>query len=302
MVELLERGALLNAALLGRENISKSVLASLSEAEFSVFSQWGEDGIISWLTGILPDVPQTFVEFGVENYHESNTRYLLQSKNWRGLVIDGSEENIAEIRRNSIYWRHDLSAVRAFIDCDNINSLIEKNGFLDEIGLLSIDIDGNDYWVWQAIDVINPAIVVCEYNAVFGDRHALSVPYRVDFQRSKAHYSNLYFGASLCALIELGKQKGYMFVGTNSNGNNAFFVRGDLAPRVISLIAAVKSFPSLFRESRDSSGQLTFLRGVERVEIIRHLTVYNLVTQSMHPLADFVDLYSPEWQRGMGIL
>ena len=91
----------------------------------------GEDGILSWLTDLIENIPKTFIEFGVSDYQESNTRYLLQSRNWSGLVLDGLEENITHIRQQNYYWRHELIAKRAFIDCGNINNLIrEKTAFM----------------------------------------------------------------------------------------------------------------------------------------------------------------------------
>ena len=127
------------------------------------------------------EAPPSFIEFGVETYRESNTRFLLVKDNWRGLVIDGSETNVASIRALSEYWRHDLTAVASFITRDNINDLFADAGFTGEVGLLSIDIDGNDYWVWEAIDVVSPVIVVVEYNSVFGPEAQVTVPYAADF-------------------------------------------------------------------------------------------------------------------------
>jgi hypothetical protein len=161
--------------------------------------------------------------------------------------------------------------------------------------LLSVDIDGNDYWVWQAIEVVRPVVVVCEYNAVFGDRHRISVPYQADFQRTRAHHSNLYFGSSLPALIHLGEQKGYRFVGTNSSGCNAFFVREERVAEVVGALDEVRSYPSRFREARDASGQLTFARGAQRAEAIRHLPVFDFSSEQTRPLAELGDLYSPAW-------
>jgi hypothetical protein len=270
---------------------------NLSSIEFSGFSQWGEDGIIDWLIERLPGIPQTFIEFGVEDYRESNTRLLLYLRNWRGLIMDGSSEHINSIRAQEVSWRFALTSKCAFINCENINNLITSSGLKGEIGLLSVDIDGNDYWVWQAIDAVSPVIVVCEFNAVLGDLHALSVPYDADFRRGMAHHSNLYFGASLPALIKLGQQKGYSFIGTNSNGCNAFFVRNDRAVEVLKSINHVRSFSSKFRESRDTSGQLTFINGTQRQELIRHLPIYDFRTQSVRTIADVGQLYSPDWQQ-----
>jgi len=280
---------------IAKENRNKDIIKVLSDVEFSGFSQWGEDGIIDWLIEKLPGIPKTFIEFGVDNYKESNTRMLLYLRNWRGFVIDGSSKNILNIKKQDVSWRFDLTANCAFIDRENINDLIKASGLSGDIGLLSVDIDGNDYWVWDAINTVNPAIVVCEYNAILGDLHHITIPYQTDFKRSQAHYSNLYFGASLPALIALGRQKGYCFIGTNSNGVNAFFIKEDFAPSIIKSLDEVTAHPSSIREARDSSGVLTFVRGGERLDIIRHLPVFDLKTNSIKQINDFDVLYSSEW-------
>lgn len=293
----LEHLIMLQGTLHAKLNRQKNEIKSLAEVEWRAFSQWSEDGIIDWLVERLPGIPATFIEFGVGDYLESNTRMLLQLRNWSGLVLDGLQENIDSIKNQNIFWRHTLVAKCAFIDRDNINQQISHAGFNGEIGLLSIDIDGNDYWVWEAISVVNPVVVVCEYNAVFGDLYELTVPYSKDFQRTKAHFSNLYFGASLPALINLAQYKGYVFIGTNSNGCNAFFVRHDRTPELLNSIHEICSFPSSIRESRDILGQLTFLHGDERIRVIRHLPVVDLETNTTKLLADFGDLYSAKWRR-----
>jgi hypothetical protein len=293
-----EKQLVLQAAQVAAFARERPKLESLATAEFSVFSQWGEDGIIDWILSRLKDIPETFVEFGVEDYRESNTRLVLFLRNWRGLIMDGSEAHIKNIQNQDIYWRYELTAKCAFIDKDNVNELIASSGLHGDIGLLSIDIDGNDYWVWQATNVVRPVVLVCEYNAVLGDVHRLSVPYQADFQRTHAHHSNLYFGASLPALIHLGEQKGYRFVGTNSNGCNAFFVRADHAPAVIGAIDEIRSYPSRFREARDANGLLTYARGVQRADIIRHLPVVDLATGKTRPLTELGTLYSPAWLVG----
>ena|SRR5690242_9134596 len=294
---LLERQIVLTASMLAQLNRGKTWLDALYKAEFSGFSQWGEDGIIDWLIDRLPSLPPTFVEFGVGDYRESNTRLLLQLRNWRGLVMDGSAEHIANIQNQDIYWRYDLTAKCALLDRENINKLILDAGFRDEIGLLSVDIDGNDYWVWQAIDVINPIIVVCEYNAVFGDKYQVSIPYEATFQRTRAHYSNLYFGASLPALVTLGEAKGYKLVGTNSHGCNAFFVRNDHAQKVLDSLEGVRSYPSRIREARDANGLLTFARGGERAKIICQLPVHDFATNKIRSIEELGSLYSAEWAK-----
>ncbi len=298
-IELHERSILLQAKLLSDQRREGRV-AHLRDAEFRVFSQWGEDGIIDWLVSRIPDIKKSFVEFGVQNYRESNTRYLLMAQNWRGLVMDGSMAHIEDIRSQDVYWRHDLQAKCAFIDRDNINCLIAESGLKGEIGLLSIDIDGNDYWVWQAIEVVSPAIVVCEYNAVLGDILPLTIPYAADFYRTRSHHSNLYFGASIRALVQLGKSKGYVFVGTTSTGCNAFFVRSDHASRITGELDELEAYPSSVREARDVNGRLTFVGGEARQEVIGHLPFVEPASGKVLDLASWGQLSSDAWRQGAG--
>jgi len=280
-----------NRALLGRMMAQQlpTHVSRLADAEFKVFSQFGDDGIIQYLIRSVDTPPESFIEFGVETYRESNTRFLLWNDNWRGLVIDGSPTNVATIRGLPESWRHDLTSVAGFITRENINDLFADAGFTGEIGLLSIDIDGNDYWVWEAVEVVSPVIVVVEYNSVFGPDAAVSVPYSPSFTRRAAHHSNLFFGASLRALCALGEHKGYSFVGCNSNGNNAFFVRTDRLGSVSAVGRQEGYVESRFRESRDEQGNLTFLAGPRRLDAIRHLEVHDFDTGSLRPLGDVVD-------------
>ncbi|HTF81924.1 MAG TPA: hypothetical protein VL947_09370 [Cytophagales bacterium] len=255
----------------------KGILDDIKLAEFKVHSQTGEDGIIQYLIHHI-NPPKTFIEFGVENYLESNTRFLLINDNWKGLVLDGNKSQINSIRRQSVYVTNHLFVCDAFITKENINQLIESNKFNGEVGLLSIDIDGNDYWVWESITCINPQIVICEYNALFGDTRKISVPYSHDFVAAKAHYSHLYFGASLQALIYLAEKKGYYFVGNNSNGSNAFFVRKDKIGN-LKITTSNESFVEpLFRSSRHEDGTLSYLSGDERLQLIKGLPVVNVET------------------------
>ena len=250
-------------------------------AEYRVFSQWGEDGIIQYLLRFVCIDRPIFVEFGVEDYTESNTRFLLTNNQWAGLVIDGSLENINYIHKDPIYWATNLKALHSFITKDNINELMLKNGINGDIGLLSVDIDGNDYWIWEAIDCISPRIVVCEYNSHFGPTAEVSIPYQENFVRDSAHFSKIYYGASIAALNSLAITKGYSLVASNSVGNNIFFVRNDLIGNltVISPLSAYKR--SEFREYHNESGELTFDNFDVRLKKISHLTLHDFKTNSM---------------------
>jgi hypothetical protein len=271
----LQEAKILAAKALIAQTASLGTLDGIQRAEFRVFSQFGEDGIIQYLIrqARVPSQSRSFIEIGVSSYEEANTRFLIVNDNWRGLIVDGNASYMRRVRGSSIYWRHNLVAVNAFIDVDNINQIFSENGFVDEVGLLSIDIDGNDYWVWDKIDVVNPIIVVAEYNSVFGPKHAITVPYDKQFVRSRAHSSHLYWGVSLKALVQLGERKGYAFVGCNSAGNNAFFLRRDRLNGQTVLTAEEGYVESQFRESRDESGNLTFLSGAERLQKILDMPV-----------------------------
>lgn len=295
-----------NHQLLGRiaswQVRSQMVISSLPDVEFKVSSQWGEDGIIDWLIerADIPPISHSFVEFGVETYREANTRFLLQNRNWRGLVMDGSSAMVSAAEEDGLTWAHDITFQPAFITRENINDLISKNGFAGEIGLLSIDIDGNDYWVWEAIQVVRPVIVICEYNAVFGDLYPISIPYDVSFNRTQAHHSNLYFGASITALQSLARQKGYRFAGTTSAANDAFFVREDYAKRFVDTsIKRIQPLPSFARESRDARGKLDYISGLERLKHISAMQVFNVETRDKVTLGDLGMVYSKEWLAAM---
>jgi len=248
------------------------------QAEFRVFSQWGEDGIIQYLLHHVSIDRPIFVEFGVENYTESNTRFLLTNNQWSGLVIDGSAENIDYIRRDQIYWATNLKAEHAFITKENINELLSRNGIAGDIGLLSVDIDGNDYWVWQAIDVVAPRIVICEYNSVFGSEAQVTIPYNPAFVRAQAHYSKCYYGASISALHSLGKSKGYSLVAGNQAGNNIFFIRNDLLRGMPALTPSEAYRPGQFREFHNKLGQLTFESAASGLTKISHLPIFDVKT------------------------
>lgn len=248
----------------------------ITEAEFQVFSQWGEDGIIQYLIHRVPVARRIFVEFGVQNYEESNTRFLLQNDNWSGVIIDGSQENVEHVKRDPIYWKYNIKAECAFVDRDNIDTLLRDAGVSGDIGLLSIDIDGNDFWVWKAIESITPRIVIVEYNGLFGPTACVTIPYNGKFQRTRAHYSNLYWGASLGALEMLGNEKGYALVGSNKAGNNAFFVRKDVLHGLAVRTSVEAYVEPQFRESRSENGALTYLDRRAALDLVADIPVYDV--------------------------
>ena len=269
--------------------IRGQTFADIGAAEFKVFSQFGEDGILQYLLAKVPITNRTFVEIGVGDYRESNTRFLLQKDNWRGLIIDRGTSHLAFLESSSLRWRYRVDGISAFVTPGNINGVLTHGGFEGEIGLLSIDIDGNDYWLLEGIKAVEPQIVVVEYNSMFGPDLAVTVPYDPRFDRFEAHYSGLYFGASLGALCELASARGYRFVGSSSSGVNAFFVRGDVAGALPEKTAAEGWVASSVRESRDRRGRLTYVGEVgQQLRLVGHLPLFNVVDGSTASVAELL--------------
>jgi hypothetical protein len=194
---------------------------------FKIYSQCDEDGIIQEIFRRVGVANRTFVEFGVGAGNECNTVKLLV-EGWRGLWLEGDTQRATHIRTSfaSLISQRQLNLVESLVSAENINSLLEQGGAVGEIDLLSVDIDNNDYWVWKAIDKINPRVVVVEYNASLRPPMSLVIPYEPTRLWDN---STSYFGASLEAFVRLGRSKGYRLVGCNISGVNAFFVRDDIA-------------------------------------------------------------------------
>lgn len=197
----------------------------LNKHEYQVFSQNGEDGIISEIFNRIGTTNKYFIEFGVENGLECNSTNLLY-KNWSGLWIEGSTKYYKEVttRFKDLIDNGRLKIQNEFITAENIESLFDKASAPVELDLLSIDIDYNDYYVWKAIEKYKPRVVVIEYNSVFRPDTRFVVKYNATRMWDKSSY----YGASLLALEKLGEEKGYCLVGCVFTGNNAFFVRKDL--------------------------------------------------------------------------
>lgn len=270
--------------ILSKLNINQ-LAKNIHEYEFKVFSQWGEDGIIQHLINTIEIKNKTFIEFGVEDFFESNCRFLLMKDDWKGFVIDGSSAHIQRLKNSYFYWKHDLTAVDKFITRENINEILETSNFDEDLGILSIDLDGNDYHILEAIKNFKPRILICEYNPYYGNTRKITIPYQADFYRTKAHHSNLYWGASLAAIAYLANVKGYSLVGTTSTGCNAFFVRNDLLNDKLRVLSVGEGYsPGNFRESRDEESNLTFVPHDKRLDIIRGLPVLEVKRQVMETI------------------
>ena len=284
--EEVQKELILKARLLSSKNKNLKKIKNLSEVEFQVYSQWGEDGIIDWLINKFPEIPNSFLEIGTENYKESNTRFLLVNKNWDGFLIEADKAAVKNIKSQRVFWKHNLRIENQFITKDNINTIIKKIEVPKKLGLLSLDVDGVDYWILSNLSVLEPSIVVCEYNSLFGQKKSITVPYKKNFIRSDEHYSNLYYGASIKAFIELMKKKNYFLIGTNSAGNNAFFIKKNLWNKINKLILEKKIFISKFRESRDAKGKLTFLNKKKSLEIIKNKHMIDLISKKKMKISE----------------
>jgi glycosyltransferase involved in cell wall biosynthesis len=267
----------------GREN------PTFEQNGVKVFSQWDEDGLIDHIVAHCEIPNRSFVEIGIGDYTEANTRFLLTERGWSGVVVDSTTADIEKLRGSEAYWRYPLTALNSFVAAENVNEIIATGGLKGDIGLLSIDIDGMDYWIWNAIEVVSPRIVVCEYNGIFGSKAAVTVPYEPAFDRRTKHYSWLYGGTSLGALGHLAARKGYTLVGCNAGGNNAFFVRNDVMAAGDLKPSARPYRKPVFRESRNPDGTLSFLDVAEGVKLIRDLPVYDVARDKTIKIAD-VDL------------
>ena len=263
----------------------------IADAGFRVYSQFDEDGIIQYLLGKVPVENEVFVEIGVEDYTEANTRFLLVHDNWKGIIVDAGTAHIDLVRDTAIGWRHDITPISAFVEPDNINDVIEGAGLLGDIGLLSLDIDGNDYWIAEALDVVSPRIQIFEYNSLFGPELAVTIPYTPGFARFKAHHSGLYWGASLAALEALMTTRGYVLVGTNRAGHNAFFVRSDVGGNLKAISASEAWRPTRIREARDEKGKLTFAsERATLLDAMADLPLVNLETGDTELIRDLYGL------------
>ncbi len=197
----------------------------LNKAEYQVFSQNGEDGIIQEIFNRIGTTNKYFIEFGVENGLECNSTNLLY-KQWSGLWIEGSKDHYQGIqtRFTDKLNNGQLKVKNQFITAENIESIFDSVDAPTEPDLLSIDIDNNDYYIWQAMIKYQPRVVIVEYNSVFRPDTHFVVRYKSD----RTWDGTSYFGSSLLALQQLADEKGYCLVGCVFTGSNAFFVRKDL--------------------------------------------------------------------------
>jgi hypothetical protein len=218
----------------------------LNSHELSVYSQNGEDGILLYLFSLLGTTGRRFVEFGIGDGKQCNSANLSINFGWSGLLLEANEKQAIAAQE---YYRQTLPpssdrvhVLAAKVTPENINNLLSTHGMTGDIDLLSIDIDGNDYWVWQSITILQPRVVVIEYNPSFGPTESMTVVNDPNFDRLAKHPLGYYHGASLAALEKLGQAKGYILAGCDSSGTNAFFVRQDVATGKVAPVTVANAF------------------------------------------------------------
>ncbi len=238
--------------------------------EYSVYSQNGEDGLIAAILNETGINSRRFIEFGFGNGRQCNSAYLALHCGWDGLFIDGNKshtdsankyfnENLSySTSSNLSASKNKISVVNAFITLENINELFQQNNFTGKIDVLNIDIDGNDYWIWEKIDVIDPTLVVIEYNPVLGIDKNIVVQYDPAFERFAKHKSGYYYGASLSAYTKLANKKGYVLVGCDTNGINAFYVKKESLKGWLKEISPEEAYYEDYKCKKAGSAAIAF--------------------------------------------
>lgn len=197
--------------------------ADLAAHAEGVHSQGGEDGILLRIFERIGAGNRYFVEFGAwDGVHLSNTANLRLHHGWSGLLMEGSDRADGTLVR------------RERVDAENVEALFDRYGVPLDFDLLSIDIDGNDYWVWKAIERYRPRVVIVEYNVFFQPAVAKTIAYDAGHAWDKERFG-LYHGASLAAFDKLAREKGYALAWTEPYCPNAIFVRAPLIPADVTL-------------------------------------------------------------------
>lgn len=247
---------------------------SFDDVQFRAYSQNGEDGILLYLFALLGTSTKKCVEMCAGDGMECNTANLIVNHGWRGLLVDGSEENVRKARRfyernRDTRW-YPPTLVRTWITAESVNELLATHGFEGEIDLLSLDLDGVDYWVWRALDCVEPRVVVAEYNWTWGPDASVTVPYDAQFVRATEwtpQGDSMHFGASLAALTKLAREKGYRLVGCERWGFNAFFVRDDVGEELFPEVSAARCFETPAMRMRWTPDLLVTLRRQQWVDV-----------------------------------
>lgn len=213
-------------------------LPRFSDTGFRVYSQNDEDGLLIFIFALIGFTNKVCVDIAFASPDGANVTNLICNWGFTGLLIDGSDMNESKkfFQTHKDTWIYPPKIVQTWVTKKNINNILKENKITGEIDLLSLDLDGVDYWIWKTIDVISPRVVVLEYMNIFDATTSVTVPYKEDFNRYDIHED--FFGASIAAFVKLGKSKGYRLIGCNKYGFNAFFLRNDIGRNFLPTVSA----------------------------------------------------------------
>tara|TARA_B110000027_G_C16122311_1_gene303954 strand:- start:10623 stop:11573 length:951 start_codon:yes stop_codon:yes gene_type:complete len=258
-------------------------IKNLDDVSFKVYSQNNEDAILEYLILSLKLKNIKFIEIGTEDYSESNTRFIYEKYNCDGLIIDNTKNLTSKISKLLYIWKGNLRIEEEFVNKNNVNTLIDKHFPNKSVDIFSLDIDGVDYWILKELPDNLSKIIIAEYNPYFGPDLEVTVPYSDNFNRTEYHSSNLCFGMSLRALINLMENKGYSFIGSASLRSNAFFIKNEFK-NLLSLedidTSNLKDYTNAhFRENKVNN--LNYTEPAENINIIGECKVFNLKTKKI---------------------
>ncbi len=222
---------------------------------FSVYSEFDEDGILLYIFSLIDIANKTVVDIGAGGINGSNTANLIVNHGWKGFLIDGSQSRVKELQdyyhQQKETKHYPPKVIHSWVTRENINDLLECNGVSGDVDLLSLDIDGIDYWVLKEISQVKPRVILLEYQCIWGPNRAVTVPYDQNFSPVFDSGYGIYSGASLKAFVKLLKHKGehgYRLVGCHRYGFNAFFVRNDVGADRLPEIDIVECFNHPFTQ------------------------------------------------------
>ena len=255
------------------ENDGLDFKSRMVKHEAKVYSQNGEDGLLMFILNEIGAEYYTIVEIGIGNGSECNSRNMIENFGWKAWLIDGSDLNVFDAK--IIYEKQiddgDVFIQNRWVTRENIDEIIQETRIPRNIDILSIDIDGNDYWVWDSISTVKPRVVIIEYNASFGPDKSITVPYDPEFERFKKHNSGYYHGASLNALEKLGHKKGYSLICCDSSGSNAIFIKDEViySKGIFEAHCPSSAFYPLRKriESMSLEGQFNLIKHLDIVDI-----------------------------------
>jgi len=274
--------------------VNYSNIKYLSDVDYKIFSQNGEDGILDYLLYQLKIEKPKFMEIGVGDYSESNTRFIFDRCSPKGIIVDCIDDFEQKVKKNIQLWRGELKIIKKFVTPNNINEIIHDNNLSNDLDLFSLDIDGIDYWVINELPKNFSKIAVLEYNPIFGVDKRVTVPNIKNFNRNEYHYSNICFGMSLNAAIHLMEKKNFYFLGTNMFRNNAFFISNEFNKENYFKHLVINEIKNIdeanFTESRNIDGKLNYLHGKSKLNEIYDCEVIDLNDGNLKKIKEIYNL------------